>query len=53
MNEQCPNCKVELERKYSFPGTVGTCPQCHTIYVKALDKLMTKEEYLERVKAEK
>ncbi len=53
MSELCPNCNIELERKYRLPGTVGICPSCHKTFVKSLDRLMTREEFIERVEAEK
>jgi Zn-finger nucleic acid-binding protein len=48
----CPECKVELTRKLGLPGIVSDCPQCHKRFVRCLDKLVSLEEFHERVAAE-
>lgn len=45
MNELCPRCKVELDRKYGLPGIVSTCLKCGEEWVKYLDKLVSREEF--------
>ncbi len=43
----CPECNIEIERKYGLPALVYTCVKCNKEYVKCLGRLMPKKEFVE------
>ena len=53
MNElTCPDCGTELKREYGISAVLVKCPKCGKEWVKCLGKLMSREEFHQRVEAE-
>jgi endogenous inhibitor of DNA gyrase (YacG/DUF329 family) len=45
----CPECNTELQRDYGISGIVVHCPKCSKKYIKCLDRLMSVDEFHQRV----
>lgn len=45
----CPDCNTEIERKYGISAVAYECPKCHKEWIKCLDKLMSRDEFHQRV----
>lgn len=48
----CPDDNTPLKREYGISGVVLTCPKCKKEYIKCLDRLMSREEFYQRVRDE-
>ncbi len=49
--DECPKCRVKLERNYGLAGVVGICPECKEEYVKLFDRLILKKDFHKEVDA--
>lgn len=56
MNEEiiiCPDCGTEIKRKYGISALVYECPKCGKEWIKCIGKLMSRDEFHQRVADEK
>jgi hypothetical protein len=44
--DYCPKCNIQIDRKLGLPGIVLTCGKCGQDFVKFLDKLILKSDFL-------
>jgi Zn-finger nucleic acid-binding protein len=53
MNDLCPDCKAELQRKFGLPAVIMTCLKCNRDWIKNFNgEIITTKDFHEKARDE-